>query len=321
MSLIINFTPIMKRIFCCAIILITLVAMSCKKDNEPSDIVFAEKRAEIPGHGGEYTFELKEGNWEIISIINNQGNLRMFGDSRTLDGELISQNKPLALAGFGSLESVSSSGGFKVFQEQPGSIRVLLLENRTKDPFSFKIVLQKENITQEIQVAQPTSEGYTFDKIEYFIGETDRDSIYVREHTTTYDFDFIDAQEVQIYPFSGLSEVTSYFESTDPDAFVWLVDDALEVQVPEEIIDGKIYLSHHKVIFGDITKSVFREDYKAPIKAPAGRSQFSKNVEGRRRQVTFKISMTSNSTGNSKEVTGKWIETSPTGKYEIIEIK
>jgi hypothetical protein len=294
--------------------------IACENPEEPA-ITPAVNQIEIAGEGGEYAVELGIGDWQVVRIVNNNGNQRMFGDSFTTDGEIILRNRPLELDGFGSLVSSGSYRGFVISLESVGVLNIALQENGSGSPFSFLIVLQSGDQTREISVDQAISAGYSMDGIEYFLDTDDRDSLYMRNLVATYQFNLTSPREVEISPYNGPNIITnSYFKSDDPDAFIWLARDSVGVSVPVEVYGGDVFLSDQKQIYGGILSEPYKPEVMVAVSLPAGVYKFGTDVEWRHRTVSYKLTLTSNSTGESKEVLGKWVETSPTGKYEIKEI-
>jgi len=53
------------------------------------------------------------------------------------------------------------------------------------------------------------------------------------------------------------------------------------------------------------------------VTIPPGESVFFIEQEWRKRQVSYKLSLTNNRTGDEKIIEGKWIEVAPTGKYNL----
>lgn len=301
-------------------LLFVSVFVACEKPEEP--VIFPPlTQIDIAGEGGEYVMELGIGVWQIARIVNNNGNQRMVGNSYSPDGEIIRQNKPLELDGSGSLVASGSHRGFVVTLENTGFLNVALQENGTENPFSCTIILHSGDQTRELIVDQAISAGYSLQGIEYFLDTDDRDSLYMRNQVATYQFDLTSPREVEISPYNGPNIVTnSYFRSDDPDAFIWLAKDSVEVLMPSEIYEGDILLSDQKQVYGGTLNELYNPEVMVAVPLPAGVYRFGTDLEWRHRTVSYKLTLTSNSTGESKEILGKWIETSPTGKYEIKEI-
>lgn len=306
------------RLYFPSLTLLSIFALaSCIKSNE-AEIMPKVMQIEIAGEGGESVVDLGAGDWQIARIVNNNEDLPIFGNTYTLSGEIIRRNQPLALDGLGRLASEGSYRGFLISHESSGTLTVVLQENGSGNPFSFLIVLKNGNETKEIVIDQGVSAGYSFVAIEYFLDDSDQDSIYVRNQVATYQFNFLAPKEVEISPFNGPDIViNSHFKSNDSDAFVWLARDSVEVSVPADLIDGDVLLSDHKKIYGGIANEPYRPDFMVTIHTPAGQSNFATDVEWRHRTLSYRLTMTSNRTDESKIIIGKWIEISPTGIFEI----
>ncbi|HSI78800.1 MAG TPA: hypothetical protein VK957_23100 [Lunatimonas sp.] len=191
----------------------------------------------------------------------------------------------------------------------------------SENQFSFTIILRNGDQTRELIVDQAISAGYSLQGIEYFLDTDDRDSLYIRNKVATYQSNLTSPREVEISPYNGPNIVTnSYFKSDNPDAFIWLAKDSVDVSVPSEIDAGDILLADRKQIYGGIIDDPYKPEVMAAVPVPAGVYRFGTDVEFRHRTVSYKLTLISNSTGESKKILGKWIETSPTGKYEIREI-
>ncbi|SFC30559.1 hypothetical protein SAMN05421747_10825 [Parapedobacter composti] len=298
-------------------ILFTFAVVSCEKHDEP-DTTPDPIQLEIAGEGGATEVALGAGDWQIVSVVNADGNMRMFGDVYNAEGEIIWKNELLKLNGLGRLAWSGTLRGFQVIHKTPGLFHIQLQENALDRPFCFIIKLDNGLTTQEIVVEQPTSAGYNFERIEYFLEEGDGDSLYVRERVATYQFTYSTPIEVSINPFNGPNVVVnSHFESDDKYAFVWLENDAVEVPVPSHITEDTVYLSAQQSIYGGISNEPYQSDFKVTIALPAGQSNYASYIEERRRVVSYRLTMTHKGTGDSKVVEGKWIEISPTGRYEI----
>lgn len=310
----------MRRHFPRLTLIFFLALVSCQKtaDREitPDIILF-----EIVGDGCESTAELGAGDWRIIGVINKEGDKRMFGNAYTLEGELISENRPLELDGLGMLESFGENRGGNIIHQVPGSIHVSLPPSGSGRVYSFVIVLFNGHETRGIAVEQPQSAGYSFERIDYYLDEGDRDSIYVRRNAAEYAFNQSTAQSISLNPIAGTSTVNSFFESDECDAFSWLVEDEVEVPIPANIFEGDISFSEQKRVYGAISNEPYESNMTITLPTPTGQSRFVSDIEWRHRRVSYELTMTSKSGGESKVVLGKWIETSPTDVYEIRQIE
>ncbi|ODS86529.1 MAG: hypothetical protein ABS46_00925 [Cytophagaceae bacterium SCN 52-12] len=208
--------------------------------------------------------------------------------------------------------------GFSIAYDQD-EIQVTLLENTADDAFSFTIVLKKGNETKEISVEQKVSQGYTFRDITYALEDGDGDSLYAR-YGTRYEFNLVSPRQVSVNPFGGIDVLrTAYFESGARDAFSWIRNDSVQVPVPLEIRDGSPVLSEPRDMYGAVASEPYSPDAVALVDVPAGGASFRSKQEWRRRRISYRLTLTNNRTGEPKEITGKWIEQTPTGRYEIVK--
>lgn len=309
---------IMKTtLYLAAVLLPCLVVTSCKKDEFEPHIDPSSTVIEMEGEGGQSTVAFSNGDWEIEKIINLTGHI-ISGNSYAVDGAPVRENKPLTLTGLGKLKASWPHKGFSIIRTRPTSLEVVVDENSTGEAFGFIIVLSDGEESREITVSQNKSQGYSFESIEYLLKEGDGDSLYTRSGTT-YRLNVLSPREFTFLPVSGVDmHKTSYFRSTENDAFVWLKDDAISVRLPVHLQDGDITLGE-KGIYTDAI--VAREhdftDLRETVVVPEGTSEFSTEVEFRKRKVSYVLHLRNNRTDEPKTIEGKWIETTPTGAYSI----
>lgn len=226
----------------------------------------------------------------------------------------------MEISELGVLVSLGNFRGFRINYENSGSLNIQLDENGSDKPFNFMIILHNGAETREIRIEQPVSAGYSFEGIEYFLDENDGGSVYFRKKTT-YHFNHISPKDVEIMPFSGSNVVVnSYFESEDPNAFRWFGEGEVEVSVPTNLNGGRVQLSHKKKPYGAILNEPYDADFTITLPTKAGTTKFTTYIEERKRIVSYKIKMFHKSTGEAKEITGKWVEIGPSGKYKIKEL-
>lgn len=300
------------------IVVLTLGCYSC--NNEEDDYSPSQTVITMEGEGGTKTITFEDDNWRIINVINQAGGQRIFGEIFEKDGKLVKQNSPLELDGLGKLDALWMDKGFTICRKTTNSLEIGLNENATNEEFNFSIIIENNGKNKEILVNQKISDGYTFECIEYYLAENDTDRIYTTE-SASYAYTIPQLQDVEISPFDGVDIInTSYFTSDDSYAFLWFNENPLHIKVPKSIYEGNIYLSDAKYVYGGITKSRYEgtEVVKEKISIPAGKSKFHVELEWRDRQVSYKLTMKNKRTGNLKRVVGKWLETTPTGKYSII---
>lgn len=300
------------------IAVLALVCYSCSNDDE--DNIPSQTLITMEGEGGTKTITFEDDNWRIVNVINQAGGQRIFGKIFDREGKLMKENSLMELDGLGELDASWTDKGFNIRRKTINSLQIELYENATSQEFNFSIVIENNGKTKEILVNQKISEGYTFESIEYYLAENDTDKTYTKE-STSYEYTIPQLQDVDIFPFSGVNIInTSYFTSDDSYAFLWFKENPPHVKVPRLIDEGDIYLSDVKYVYGEISKSQYEEIgvVKERISIPVGKSKFHVELEWLDRQVSYKLTMKSKRTGNMKIIVGKWLETTPTGKYTII---
>ncbi len=299
-------------------ILLTSSIISCRKkdDPEPSPTLIV-----MEAEGGSESVKLGSDGWQIAGVVNKSGGQRIFGDIYTPDGQKVRENSLLELDGPGRLEGgLGFDRGFSIEYDQE-EIRVTLLENSMDDVFSFAIVLKKGDETKEITIEQKVSQGYTFRDITYSVEDGDGDSLYVK-NGTRYEFNLTSPRQVSVSPFGGVDILRiAYFKSDEGyNGFAMRVrDDSIVVPVPLEISDGSPVLSAPRDLYGVSTSEPYNSDIVAVVDVPAGGASFRSKQEWRCRRVSYRLTLTNNRTGELREITGKWIEQAPTGRYEIVK--
>lgn len=311
----------MKYPYLLSIIALLIIGFSSCSDNDDDDrIKPSVSLVNLEGEGGEVDINLNNGDWYIEEVINRNGNLNVWGDVISSEGEIVKSNEMLKLEGLGTLRATWNDKGFQIIRKSADILTLIVAENSTGSDFNFVIVLRSGDETKDIEVMQKKSQGYKFDKIEYFTQENDGDSIY-NKIGTTYVLDILEPQEYLVFPFKGVdSDVLSFFKSSDNNAFVWIADGSLKVEVPYHIFsDGKVLLGGERRLY---SRTLVRQEYSfidqvELVPVLSGKNEFAVEVEFRKRTVSYKLTLTNIRTGDKKEVFGKWIETSPTGKYSL----
>ncbi|MCH7414287.1 hypothetical protein MM213_12375 [Belliella sp. R4-6] len=298
------------------------LVVGCISQNEPED-EYTVIQLDFDGEGGLETVELGSNGWDVVTIENKEGRLRIFGDVFDLNGELVSENRQLELFGLGSIVSSTNYVGFEIRHQTNGVLEIKLKENASGKPYGIVLMLQNDNNSKRIYVDQVESAGYDFEGIEFYQGEDDGDSLYMRNNIHRYEFDFLETRQLEVSPFVGTNViVNSYFKSEEMNAFIWFESDLVEVETPSEIIDGSIYFSDRMSIYSKNPSSIpYLPNLMVTIEAPAGKSIFTNNIEMRKRKLSYKLTIKSRSTSEIHEIVGKWIETSPTGLYRIDELE
>lgn len=259
------------------------------------------------------------GDWEIAKVVNLDNDKSIFGDTYSINGELIQENHILQLDSLGKLKASWPGKGFSIIRKTPTSIELYLRENFTDKDFVFNIVLESGNELRRIKVSQKPSQGYKIKSIKYTVVENDSDSIYVgRGETYSFDINASIPPKVTFHPFLNIFEF-SHFESLEDAAFPWTKADSAMVEVPTKILNGKVLTSGENAPYSNelVEKPSKFEEEIAEVTVPKGQSKFVVKIEYRKRRVTYTLHLISNRTKKDKIIKGKWIETAPTGNYTI----
>ena len=304
------------RILVVFLLLMSMLTISCEKAEDLSASVF-DNQVSIDAIGGEHTFDLKNTHWRIAGVINNDANVRLFGDIKSLDGDLKHENTLISLDELGIIESSTNFRSFKIVRNDLNSFKIVFQENKQQQPFNITILIESELGTHKIMVSQQKSAGYEFKDIDFFIGDGDGDSIYVVNNVMTYKFNFLNRQTIQLFPLSSQNAYTSYFKSDNPEAFSWLSDTTRFVHTPEYISDDNVYLSDQVLPYGELSKIPFKSDEQIDVDAPKGLSSYSIDLFFRSRKLSYRITLQNKQTGELKQILGKWYELKPSGEYKI----
>jgi hypothetical protein len=291
---------------------------SCSDDDKISTIQPSTSLIEMEAEGGETEISFTNGDWQIAEVINHNSNYSIHGNIYSQDGEMTRENSVLFLEDQGKIEALWDIKGFIITRDTPSSLEILLKENSTGEEFGFTVVLKSGEEVKEIEVFQKKSQGYQFDNIKFRLKEEDGDSLFVKKGTT-YRFDVPRSQEVAVSPYGGVDvHKHSIFLSSEKDAFVWIENDSIMVEVPTDIYNNELYFNGEQRLYGkhsSINPHGFEEMETVAI--PAGQSAFYIEQEWRKRQVSYELTLINNRTGEEKIIEGRWIETAPTGGYSI----
>ena len=304
-----------------AILLSIFCVVSCNKEEFEPVINPSVSMIEMEAEGGETQVSFTGTDWIIKEVLNKDkdSNVRISGNSYSLDGTLIRENYTLNLDRLGQVETLWSDKGFRIVRNTLSELKILMKENITGEAFSFAIVLQSGEELKEITVKQKKSEGYRFESIAYDIRENDGDSLYMSTKSSYRFFNVQEPMEFSISPYSGVNVLKrSFFISQEPDAFIWLEKEPVMVKTPSEIYNNEIYLYGEKKLYSNlVSESPYDNAKEELITIPVGNSEFFTKIQYRVRKVSYTLVLTNNRTREKKSIEGKWIETSPTGKYTI----
>lgn len=293
---------------------------SCEKDESRSMINPSSSMIVMEGEGGRTDIAFDDGDWEIIYILNQSGEVKISGNSYDLAGQMIRENYILSLEGTGRLESFWRDKGFQIDRPAPNSLEIFLEENGSGEDFHFFIVLQSGDQTREIEVRQKPSLGYDFDRIEYHLEEGDGDSLFLKRGTKVISKNAT-AHELTFSPFNGIDvDKNAYFESEQTDAFVWTEKDSVVIRIPTAILEDEVLTNEMKMLYTPLSVRSEHDflDITETVMVPEGYSEFYTEIEFRKRKVSYTLHLLSRRTKEPKVIRGKWIEYAPTGNYKVV---
>jgi len=309
----------MKYLNWILLVLISGSLVSCDTDEADSPIQVSKDFVELEAEGGETEISITGNDWHIKEILNLNGRVEIRGDLYNLEGEQIEENNVLNLEEFGKIKAFWTDKGFRIIRNSSTSLRIFLAENSSGREFGFVVVIESQGELKEILVTQKHSQGYTFEKIEYYLNENDGDSLYVKEGNT-FKFDLESQQEFSFSPINGIDIQRSfYFDSSVNDAFTWLKQDSVMVELPSSIQNNQVSFNEDEGLYTNtVIKTEHRfVDVSKTITLPSGESGFYTEVEYRKRQISYSLHLINNRTAEVKIIEGKWLEYSPTGEYSI----
>lgn len=308
----------MKLLRLFTLLFLPIYFASCSSDDDISTIQPSATFIQVEGEAGSTEVSFIGGDWKITGVTNKNGNVKINGDSYSVDDEPIRKNYILSLEGLGRMEAFGGSKGFVITRDSPTSLNIELKENSSGEDFNFTIDLQSGNESKKITVEQKKSQGYSFESIEYTLRENDGDSLFVRKGTG-YKFNIQSPQDFSFSPFTGIEiNRKTYFKSEEKDAFVWLKSDSVRVEVPSSIDNAKVYTAEQKEVYTNLTtKSAHGFEQTETVTIPSGQSEFHIQIQFHKRTVSYTLYLTNKRTGGEKTIEGKWVEIAPTGKYDI----
>lgn len=301
------------------ILFLMLISLfSCSKEDESLNNP-SRSQLNFEGEGGQESIALPSGEWKITKVINQNNHQNIFGNIYSPSGNLLQKNNLLLLNGLGSLEAVWSNKGFVIERETETAMTIHLDENFTEENFGFMIYLESGNASKQISINQKPFEGYELKNIKYSIDNSAVDSVFIQKGKTyTFNINSTVQQTLSLDPFHDAFEF-SQFESNVKGAFPWAQRDSIMVETPSQRINGELFTTNRQLPYSnELTKidSKFKGQ-STEINLPQGQSEFVVELEYRKRKVSYTLTLINNRTSAIKTITGKWIETAPTGNYEI----
>lgn len=323
--------------YCLFLILLSGVC-ACSSDNDNSFIDPQQTAIALPKEGGTKDIAVSTSDWSIIRIVEADGSTPISGDiaygSDEKDVQGTKEGVPLALssADYGKLTALTSKRGFTISRYHPHTLSITLDENYTLSPFSFVIVLQSGNQTQEVTVTQAASNRYKMKSIDYSVGEGDGTSYYWEDdtdETLSMNIGGIASYNFVTTPKSIMSTLTfqrfctALFSSDETGAFLWpsVEDSAPDVKVPLRVSNGTLEYHSKTVEYNAQNKGLlvsFPFSDKVSVTLKEGLSKMHFKFEMEKTIVTYTLTLTDSVTGAERSYQGKWTSIQPTGKYELV---
>lgn len=315
--------PYSKLLFSIAIFSFTFVACNNDDENNGEDDKFANatvlRTIEVESSTTE-EITIDSENFIIERVINNtkNGDVDIFGDAYSLGGQLIAENRTLHLEGLGKLTAVWNDRGFEIIRDTPHTLKLIIFENYRKDDFNFSIILKVNDDYKKIVVKQNISKGYEFKAIDYSIEEGDTDSLYFVEGTR-YIYEITEPKEIIINPYHGVdTDTKTYFVSDVSDAFFWYGEKEIEVRLPN-IYNNTVSLGTERRFYNQFVDARANESSSTDkFEILTGKSEFYYEIEFRKRQISYTITLQSNYDFSFRTIEGKFIEIAPTRKTTLI---
>ncbi|MDR1624415.1 MAG: hypothetical protein LBS04_05520 [Tannerellaceae bacterium] len=284
-------------------------------------------KIEMEDEGGEIAISLNTEDFIIAGVVDKTNGKDQYitGEIYAVDGESTRYDERLYLEGMGQLQAAWNGGSFCIVRDTPSSLKVIVDEKITVTAFGFAIILQSsKNERKAIVVRQKGSEGYTFDKIAYALPKAVSGlGTYITPLQTIPPGV---SGKYPLYPYHYIDDtrVVSYFRSDERNAFAWMDNGKIEVEVPSGIKDNLIYYDKTKHPYDESTylkPGDLDENTTVVMDVPAGKSAFYIKFNVQYLNFPYALTLTNNRTGAKKEFKGTWIEGSFTGDYEIVWIR
>lgn len=290
------------------------------QDDVQEQIIPSVEELVLSGEGESALISFVKPDWQITAISTLDRDFQIWGDIYDTEGKLVRSNALLALDGLGKLESSWTDCGFVITRDNIHTLKVEVLENSGEEDFGFIITLESGTQMKEITVSQGKSEGYEFEKIEYALIPGSYKKIWHPNGHFTFTNQTGQASELVRYdPFQNQYNNFT-FESEDPQAFTWLKDQLLEVEVPGGVWNGELFYNHEKVPYRNMTtKLPLRFSVgEVPISVPQGNSKCHFELEYTEYKAAYRIYVTNKKTGVEKIREGIFTSSSPDGTYKLV---
>lgn len=314
----------MKRISILGALYLCMAALtftSCSNDNEPEIVICPTDKALVfESTGGTKELPIALDNWEVAVVLSNS-QMSVFGDIYDENNNLIQENSQMKLTGPGRMTSNWDYHGFTFTHTSDNKLILDIHENFYDEGFTYDLLLTSGEYSQRIPFEQKKSAGYSFEKITYTLSPGDGDSIYTKQAQAMVDKFVIQSDkpvEMTVFPFYNIHD-THVFTSDDTRKDILLGKDSVEVNIPSNIYNDKIYFDSKPAIYNYDVKEkecLYKELEVTRLFEP-GTTKPIMFAEFRQTKVSYTATYINKETQDTYEVKGKFIRVVPTGKYEL----
>lgn len=288
---------------------------SCTKSNTIELISPSYKTLEILS-GGAIEVPVLTNDWSIASV------------KYMPLGEVVldANDRPLILKGHGQIKA--SSGWLTLIREGDDKFTIQLKENFDGLP-ERKIeiaITDKTGGKSYVTVIQKRGNGYKLVQ-STFKEQEDQRSVYKSGEDCSMLALSNPTSEAVWKPYGSIFEnvvQSSHFESSDYGAFAWLPEEAVNISVPDLIIDDKMYAADRTIYREGITTTPYIKDplndYKVLV-SPYNTVYLKGEITYCKRVFNYIFTVQNTSTGNRFEIKGVWTQIVPISGNTIISDK
>lgn len=314
----------MKRISILSALCLCMVALtftSCSNENELEIVICpVDKALAFESTGGRKELPIAFENWEVAVVLSNSAS-SVFGDIYDENNNLIQKDSPMKLTGPGRMTSNWDYKGFTFTHTSDNKLIIDIHENFYDESFTYDLLLTSGEYTQRIPFEQKKSAGYSLEKITYSLSPSDGDSIYTEQSRALIDKIIVHSNrpvEMTVLPFYNIFD-THIFTSDDKRKEILLGKDSVEVNIPIEVYNDKIYFDSKASIYNYAFKQKdcsYKRVEVTRLFEPGTTKQIL-FAEFKQTKVSYTATYINKETQTTYEVKGKFIRVVPTGKYEL----
>lgn len=303
------------------LLILVICLAACSRDDESNEKEFFHSVGNISfsGEGDSALISFPNENWEIAAVLLPDKFSPIWGDIYASDGKQVRSNTQLVLSGLGRLEAKWMDHGFVITRSSLNSLKIEALENSDEEDFSFVITLASGGKTKDILVEQGRSAGYSFERIEYTLIPESYKTVYKQNGRFTFNIQGETKPGVKYNPFQN--HYNNYtFISDDHKAFVWTKDEALAVEIPGGVLDGKLFYNRDSIQYQNSTSKLPLRFPVAEVEIdmPVGESECHFELEYEEYHATYRIFAKNKTTGAEKVFEGTFISSCPNGIYQLV---